>query len=1217
MKKYLSLLGIVILTVLVWRLGYQSLSAYLGEHNYYVWMLASGANRWILVAALVCICFPVLYWLFSTKIKLRHQTLRLWAWAAVFGLVHSMIKYNVVSFWWFITMFNTFLIFTLGMYLVCGFAAIWSRLERKLVKFEQHRWQEMLLSFGLWMVAFLIIIELLVWIDCLFWIVSWILFLGLWGMIRLERKQLWEWWDMISGILEDARDWVKAKKFWFIVLFILILLALVYYYYWIQNAFIPYSTAWDANHEYMYTPKILAENAGIYRWNSVGWNMPGLWHQFLTFIFSLTWATNWWFGLAPDTLAVSMNYLSAAFVLIFWIAIVFQIFSLIDNKKSNSAILEETKWKGKIAIKDLDNQAGITMWVSTLLLWLTSWMWAFLVIVDNKTDLWVMAFSSLALLAGLIFLWNRQEKHEKKEILKYVIIAGLFFGFAALAKITAFVDFALFGLLLIALRFSPLTTAWVWMIVMWLVRKLNVLTSSVMITDTIANWLIIIWWVITIIGLIIFLSKHEKRKSFWLAFTHLMILGISFLVPFLLFKLPRTVISQIKTDNFSATWALKSVFLSMNTSNEQKSDNKLLAQAVDDEVVMSIEEQDIIDEEVLENKPIQQTYAQCNNIWNIYSEEELNENLQEEIWNSALEDLWRYIWYWWKTFTREKNSVYWILKLLRPESNSCYGLNHDAKVLCENASVIDSFRIDDLRAIYENWINDKESEVGVLLKDAIDAYNEAKSEWKIWFWTSNSAVFHDEIVALRQYYQSHSIYSDSQSVNIPYRYIVPLNISFNWSLQNLSSYYTDIGYIWIIAYIFLLISLPYAIVKKNKILTALSLTTLIGWGIWWIIWSAILRYGTVLISWTMLTLAVWTNELFKKDKDENPEIFLRILSILLAVAFWIQIWLNFIRIASQGANSAFVWYKWSIGNEVILDDQLESKNKIKYWYWQQEIFDLQFPQYNPIIHALADRKDKDWVIVAGTYIQYFLWNQWNVKWDGMLGWFWVKSSDWDLCKTYRRLKNDNTRYLIIDPNIGTVTMWEGNESLFYRFFAKLADNNTKIDTDWTITTLIRLSQAGYLDLLSTNNMWAKYAFTLKDDEIKQYFWELTNDELILARSKMAVLQYFDEANELFWIICNIFLNRIMNDPQKWIEDIADIYGMEVDSWKVTSVAIDYLNWTFSDVADLSQNERNLLVTFLNIYSSYKQNNPNASDMIQSLVMNSVTGWSQVIALELK
>jgi hypothetical protein len=29
----------------------------------------------------------------------------------------------------------------------------------------------------------------------------------------------------------------------------------------IQNAFTPYSTAWDANHEYMYIPKILAENA--------------------------------------------------------------------------------------------------------------------------------------------------------------------------------------------------------------------------------------------------------------------------------------------------------------------------------------------------------------------------------------------------------------------------------------------------------------------------------------------------------------------------------------------------------------------------------------------------------------------------------------------------------------------------------------------------------------------------------------------------------------------------------------------------------------------------------------------------------------------------------------------------------------------------------------------------------------------------------------------
>ncbi|MBR7036500.1 hypothetical protein IKI14_01125 [bacterium] len=57
--------------------------------------------------------------------------------------------------------------------------------------------------------------------------------------------------------------------------------------------------------------------------------------------------------------------------------------------------------------------------------------------------------------------------------------------------------------------------------------------------------------------------------------------------------------------------------------------------------------------------------------------------------------------------------------------------------------------------------------------------------------------------------------------------MVPLNISFNWSLQNLSSYYTDIGFFWIIIYVCLLIALPYAIVKKDKFLTSIALTTLI------------------------------------------------------------------------------------------------------------------------------------------------------------------------------------------------------------------------------------------------------------------------------------------------------------------------------------------------------------------------------------------------------
>ena len=1022
---------------------------------------------------------------------------------------------------------------------------------------------------------------------------------------------------------------------------------------WIQNAFTPYSTAWDANHEYMYIPKILAENAGIYRWNYVANNMPWLWHQFLTFVFSLTGCTNGWLGLSPDNIAISMNNISAFLVLIFWIAIIFQIFTLInkkeeeedDDKKSNLK-----KWKNTITDTWISNWNWITIWWYFLLLWLTGWMWAFLVIVDNKTDLWVMALSLLALLAGLIFLQNRNSSSDKKEILKYVIIAWLFFGFAALAKVTAFIDFALFGLLLIWLRFSPVMSLWLWVMIMWLARKFNVLTSSVMLTDQNAIWFIIIWWIITIVWLVLFVLKW---KDFWKKFRDLFILGICFLIPLVILKLPRTTISQMRINSYSFWNSLKSVFLSMDTVNNKEEDNKkLLAQNTS--LYSSVVDSGIVDANVSDSSTSQESFAQCKKAWKIYSDEELNENLQEIIGWQWWEDFGRYIWYGWKEFNKvhllnvdkdmgdknrfkffkslwpkssectwskdgkntvcENNLAYGIMKLFWPTSETCYGFNHDAKVLCNNADAIDNFKIDNLRWIYDNWIKDKDWEAWLLLKEAIDAYDKAQSERKIWY--SNYDLFYSEIVNLRQYYQAHSILSTDDAIYIPYRYLVPLNISFNWSLQNLSSYYTDIGFFWVIIYIFLLIALPYAIVKKDKFLTSIVLTTLIWRWIWWIIWSSILWYGTVLISWTMISIVLFWDKILRKDENDYYNYASWVLIILIWIIFWLQIIFNFLRISSQWANSVFVRYKWNVGNEQLIDENLDPTIKIKHWYSWKDIFNLQFSQYTPIIHALAGRKNEDWIIIAWTYIQYFLWNQWNIKSDSMLLNFWRNTSDWDLCKTYRRLKNENTRYLIIDPNIGTVTMWEWNETLFYRFFGKLNSIKTRIDKDGTITTLIRLYKAGYLKLLSTNNLWSKYAFTLDDNTIKNYFWNyLSDEELILTRWKMAVLQYFDDAESIFWNIYEIFISRIMNDTKLWIEDMASIYWLEINSQKVANVAYNYLNWRAGKWAakDLTQNERNVLLSYINAYFMIKDWDVSG---IQSLLLNSVTWGSQIIALEL-
>ncbi len=1241
MKKYWSLIGITVLVLLVGRLWYLSYFAYLDEHNYYLSMLSSWQNRWIFGAALVCAGIPLIYWLMASKIKIKNLLIWLWIWAAIFWLIHCYIKDTLFWFWSVIAIFHTLLLFWLAVYLILWFSALWSRVERKLIKFKQFRWQEIFLSFWIWLSSFLIIVQILLWIGILYWIVSWLLFLWLWFMIRYERENLKKRWNIICDILENYKLWLTSwtwnlnsksfwnwKKIWFLVLFLPIILSLAYLYMWIQNAFVPYSTAWDANHEYMYTPKVLAENAWIYRWNTVVSSMPWFWHQFLTFIFSLTGCTNWWLGLSPDNIAVSMNNISATLVLIFWIAIIFQIFSFVNNKKEKDEDekAELKKWKNVVVEPEMDNSNWTAMWWYMLLLRLTGWMWAFLVIVDNKTDLWVMALSLLALLAGLIFLQNRRNSKDKKELFKYILIAWLFFGFAALAKITAFVDFVLFGLLLVWLRFSSLTSLWLWIMAMWFVRKFNVLTSSVMLTDENATWLIIIWWIITVIWLIIYLLKRSNRKEFWKNFRDLIIFWIWFLLPLIVLKLPRATISQIKTDNYSFWNSMKAVFLGMNNWNKAETPNKLLAQnsevqwdseiPLDTNSNISLEWQDLIDSSVLTTKKWQD-FSQCSAAGDIYSEKELNEWLEEIVGWWWGEDLWRYIWYWWKTFSREWNWIFWLLKLLRPTSETCYWFNHDAKVLCNNASVIDSFKIDDLRGIYENWINNKEWEAWLLLKKAIDSYDKAKKAGE----STDSSKFYDEIVALRQYYQSHSISSsESDSVSIPYWYIVPLNISFNWSLQNLSSYYTDIGFFWIIVYIFLLIALPYALIKKDKILTSIALTTLIWWWIWWIIGSSILWYGTALISRTMITLALLWENLLRKDKNGNPKIVPRILVILVWIIFWVQIILNFVRIASQWANSVFVWYKWNVGRIQVIDDNLQPSYKLQNGYWWKDIFDLQFPQYNPIINALANRDNDDWVVVAWTYIQYFLWNQWNIKWDWMLEDFFKKSSDWDLCKLYWRLRKDNTRYLIIDPNIWTVTMWEWNETLFYRFFAKLSRDNSKIEKDGTITSLIRLAREWYIKLLSTNNVGAKYAFTLSDDEIRWYvWWNMTDDELILQRSKMAVLQYFGDADSIFWTVANIFINRIMSNREAWIEDIANIYWLEVDTKKIANAANAYINWTIKDwdIGELTQAEKSVLVNYLNIYIAYSQwHSEDWQSMVQNILLSSVTWWSQVIALEL-
>jgi hypothetical protein len=86
--------------------------------------------------------------------------------------------------------------------------------------------------------------------------------------------------------------------------------------------------------------------------------------------------------------------------------------------------------------------------------------------------------------------------------------------------------------------------------------------------------------------------------------------------------------------------------------------------------------------------------------------------------------------------------------------------------------------------------------------------------------------FSNDILDISQYYQSKSIKFSEDKLYWPYQYLVPLNISYNRSLQNLSSYYTDIGFVWLIMWFLVLLGFIYSILTKNRLLFSLTLSNI-------------------------------------------------------------------------------------------------------------------------------------------------------------------------------------------------------------------------------------------------------------------------------------------------------------------------------------------------------------------------------------------------------
>ena len=67
---------------------------------------------------------------------------------------------------------------------------------------------------------------------------------------------------------------------------------------------------------------------------------------------------------------------------------------------------------------------------------------------------------------------------------------------------------------------------------------------------------------------------------------------------------------------------------------------------------------------------------------------------------------------------------------------------------------------------------------------------------------------------------------------------------------------------------------------------------------------------------------------------------------------------------------------------------MAQKEVVNNGYHAGDVFNLQFGTYNTFLDHVRDRKDEDGILIAGTYLQYFLDNQNYITFDGMLGQFW-------------------------------------------------------------------------------------------------------------------------------------------------------------------------------------------------------------------------------------
>lgn len=1235
MKKSIFLV-LTVLLVAVW--GYFALDAYLCSHLYYWWsafttctggqweglnMLWTWKNWTPVIVAILASLIPLWYlFLVNGAIKLSWLLFSIVAGTGIYMIGTTALTWSLLGSARLIQIFHVIIIFAFLFFFLIAITALGDILFKALRWRQEKTIHGIFLRFTIGLIAFCVGNVFLLMAQVYFGITVWLEFFAGIFLLWKQKTFLLEANKIIEDFMANVYNKFTANPILWIIFVLLIALICVYVFMWFNLAFIPYSTAWDANHAYLFFPRAWALNNGLYRGATGASSTPYLWYGFLTFWFKLASSFFWGsgiFGISPDSFAVMMNFWSWPLVLIAFVFLLDAFVAFLHKRYG------EKKWNMSPE-NSLYTRVILCIGVFLMILWLSSWMGAFLVFVDNKTDLAVMFFAILALYVWIQFVTQingyasqvedknsfeiaeddlKQTEYSKKNILHFAILSGILFAASAVAKPTGMFDFVHFGIFLLMQRQILLFGFGAYTLILWALGLTQMMLVGWFLSAPQSLVLVWIWLVILIIAIV-----YSLKKINWQVYLrYLLIWAFTIIAWIFLYKGPFVLISNIVSGNYNIPSMVRAIFLGQNTQKD--SARILLASNVSMQTLEQIDAQEVVSssttgwsEDTNPQTGAIMAFEKC--IATSTDKSTLYSWLKEVIWSAANEDLGRYIGYGWKTFSNN------FFTILLPKG--CYSIYKDAKYFCENQTTLSQITFGWLSAFLQKapqtdlvswWLQKAETSGSDLL--------------------SQNALL-DEI---KTYVQSNSIHkftnSSGAQINIPYKYIIPFNVTFNWSLQNLSSYYTDIGIMWILGLGIVILGFFYGVLARKRQLAVISMVTLGAWVTWWLVWSGIIWYSLWLIVWTILGMVAYFYYLYRSF-GKNTSLFDTIFLYLLAGVFLffalVQLVLNFVRIGSQGGSWPFAWYKWNVGEKYVLDNELQWEQKQVLGYSAKDVFDLQFPHYNPILTKVNGREKWEWVVVAWTYLQYFINDQNNVSSDGFLTEFWKSASDNNVCNTYKRLVDKKTKYFLVDPNIASVVMWGWNSTLLDRFFAVLGPNDTLLQHG-ALTMLQALVQGGYLELASTNSLVTKYAFVASDDELSQLLGVPVWDALLIERARMSAARFFPKVQQYANVAAELLSKRIQT--LEWIEDIANALGKEIDQQKVVALAKEIVtnknknnySTALEKIATLTDDEKSTLQYFLSVYQSRTTQPANYRQYITNLITSSFSAWSQVMAFIVK